>query len=393
MRVPWLLPFLLASACGGGLAVPVPRLVVETPAIDLGEVRRDGVARAPVVLSNPGTARLRVLIATTEPFSGSTDALFLDPGERTSLDVLFRSGDFGAQTGRLLLTADGRQVDVPLAARVPTDWDGDGHDDAAAGGADCDDGDAAVSPDAEERCDGIDNDCDGTVDLGAKDAPSWFVDDDGDGFGRDEAPKAACARPPGHAAASGDCDDGDPDRFPGADERADGVDEDCDGRVDEHLLTPGSLVVDEIYVDPVDPDIPPYVELRVRSALDLHLGGVVVGLGSATKTLPPTVVSEGEVLVLCGLDAPGRVDGVDCLAPLPDDPAAQGVLSISGESVVDALDWTDWDLPDGASLELGRGLDHVDNDDARSWCASTRELGPDDRGSPGLTAPHCPDPP
>lgn len=47
------------------------------------------------------------------------------------------------------------------------DDDGDGHDALAAGGDDCDDGDAAVSPSAEETCENlVDDDCDGRTDEG-----------------------------------------------------------------------------------------------------------------------------------------------------------------------------------------------------------------------------------
>ena len=45
-----------------------------------------------------------------------------------------------------------------------TDVDGDGFDGAEAGGADCDDGDDAVHPGADEVCDGVDNDCDAATD-------------------------------------------------------------------------------------------------------------------------------------------------------------------------------------------------------------------------------------
>ena len=44
--------------------------------------------------------------------------------------------------------------------------DADGFDDASCGGTDCDDSDAAISPSAVDICDGVDNDCSGSVDPG-----------------------------------------------------------------------------------------------------------------------------------------------------------------------------------------------------------------------------------
>lgn len=57
-----------------------------------------------------------------------------------------------------------------------------------------------------------------------------FVDADGDGVGGDTP--AACGE---GVPTGGDCDDADPAVFPGAPEACDGVDGDCDGKVDEGL--------------------------------------------------------------------------------------------------------------------------------------------------------------
>jgi hypothetical protein len=117
------------------------------------------------------------------------------------------------------------------------DVDGDGFRDAAwaAGVADCDDGDPATHPGAEEDCSEIDRDCDGAVDEDAYDAPLWRSDDDGDGFGDPLREWRACAAPEGAVAADGpvDCDDARPQVHPAAAERCGGGDEDCDGAVDE----------------------------------------------------------------------------------------------------------------------------------------------------------------
>ena len=117
------------------------------------------------------------------------------------------------------------------------DDDRDGFADAACeGGDDCDDRDPWAGPGQHEYCDGVDNDCDGVVDEAPDgEAPARFRDRDGDGFGGETVPAEGCGRPgPGLVARGGDCDDDDAARWPGAPERCDGTDQDCDGRTDEH---------------------------------------------------------------------------------------------------------------------------------------------------------------
>ena len=96
-----------------------------------------------------------------------------------------------------------------------SDDDGDGYADVA----DCDPQDGAVHPGAEELCDGLDSDCDGSLvdsfgDLNGNGAPDCMDEDaDGDGVPDDV-----------------DCDDADTTVYPGAPEvPGDGIDQDCNG--------------------------------------------------------------------------------------------------------------------------------------------------------------------
>ena len=139
---------------------------------------------------------------------------------------------------------------------------------------DCDDADPELSPGVPETCDGIDNDCSGVVDEYAVDQAIWYPDRDGDGSDSDSgttscvAPASSyvgnddhcdgdvtcCAdydgdgygsttlvttsnsscRDDGESSNADDCDDTDEASYPAAPEVAyDGVDDDCDGLVND----------------------------------------------------------------------------------------------------------------------------------------------------------------
>ena len=140
---------------------------------------------------------------------------------------------------------DGTADEGATGATWYADNDGDGYGDASspvdsctrpsgyvAGATDCDDGQSAVNPGAAETCNGVDDDCDGTVDGGASDATTWYADADGDGYGDSTSTATACDAPSGYVAAGGDCDDADAAYNPGATEACDDpTDYNCDGSV------------------------------------------------------------------------------------------------------------------------------------------------------------------
>ncbi len=117
-------------------------------------------------------------------------------------------------------------------------------------GGDCDDGDPSVNPDAEEFCwTDRDDDCDGLVnDPEAADCEEWYEDADGDGYGG--AGSCLCEpEEPFTLDSSEDCDDGNPDVFPGATEVDDWVDDDCDGQVRYPVAAVDVVLHGEAYLD------------------------------------------------------------------------------------------------------------------------------------------------
>ncbi|WP_242206559.1 MopE-related protein [Aestuariivivens insulae] len=103
-------------------------------------------------------------------------------------------------------------------------------------GTDCNDDESDSYPGNTEICDGIDNDCDGLVDdddNGITGQNTYYRDNDSDSFGDANNAVQACSQPTGYVSNDTDCNDMEPNSFPGATEICDGMDNDCDGEVDE----------------------------------------------------------------------------------------------------------------------------------------------------------------
>ncbi len=112
--------------------------------------------------------------------------------------------------------------------------------------SDCNDADIDVSPAANEVCDGVDNDCDGSVDADdpSVQPPVWYADNDGDGWGVATDAVVGCSQPAGYVSGAGDCNDFDDTTNPAAPEVCDGgADNDCDGQADDQDPDVSSTIV------------------------------------------------------------------------------------------------------------------------------------------------------
>ncbi len=114
---------------------------------------------------------------------------------------------------------------------------------------DCDDNESSVNPEAEEICNGIDDNCNDEVDECCK---TYYRDQDGDGYGDPNNSVKACEPPEGYVENKEDCDDANASINPDAEEICNGVDDNCNGEVDECCKTYYRDQDEDGYGDPND---------------------------------------------------------------------------------------------------------------------------------------------
>jgi hypothetical protein len=140
--------------------------------------------------------------------------------------------------------------------------------------ADCDDHNDAIYPGAEEICNNVDDDCDSETDEGFE-TTNYYLDADVDGYGTlENFLGATCWQPYDGTPNLGDCDDADASVYYGAPETCDGLDNDCDG-----------------FVDQIDTDHDNYPDYDVRMAWYYDADGD--GFGAETEQYPHIMACAG----------------------------------------------------------------------------------------------------
>lgn len=313
------------------------------------------------------------------------------------------------------------------AATWYDDVDGDGYGGAAtitctqpAGtistGGDCDDADSTLNPLGIEVCDGLDQDCNGTVDDAAVDALPFYADVDTDGYGDATVSVWDCSAPAGFVADDTDCDDVDAGVFPSAAEQDDGLDQDCDGSVDEDFVSPGDIVITEVTRQPyvngtATNNDASWFEIYNNSLRDVDLSGWYIGRlspsvaekGIYVDPSTPVILSPGSYATFCKTDnyetpqaGMGNIPfalSCDYVWGETTDSYHSTTLNLQRDedslflyvggssstgTLIDEIHWTYdatsgyWPRQSQASMSLDPAhLNATDNDDRSYWCFTT----------------------
>ncbi len=335
-------------------------------------------------------------------------------------------------------TSDSGGEDIEAEDR---DNDGYGPDDG-----DCDDNDPDRHPGAEERCNGIDDDCNDIIDDGFPDVDEDGtadcldeeecdgVDNDGDGeideeFDLDEDGLADCLEETecngldddddgivddgfdadgdgyttcGDPGTEPDCRDDDPDVHPDAPDIEDGLDNDCDRLIDEDMWAPGDLVITEILANPelVSDAFGEWFEVQNQSGRTLPLNGLEIVSAAERHMLesPERIELEpGAVYVFGVSDSLARNGGVPVDYAYRDVELSDDIDVLAlflDDRLIDEVVWnvsTDWPALVGETWSLDPDfIDDELNDAATYWCAGASAWAADsDLGSPGTVNTPC----
>jgi hypothetical protein len=202
-----------------------------------------------------------------------------------------------------------------------------------------------------------------------------------------------------------DCDDDDPDVAPEHTERCDGVDEDCDGEVDEGAcartvttaeVAVGALVITEIMANPnaCSDETGEWVELYNAGADAIDLVGLTLrDAQGTTGTLAASVVVEPGAYVVLGTGSAGAW-GCGAVAPqawwggspaLTNSGDQLSVWSSDGRVLDESPSWTSSRAKAGVAWAYTGGApDAAANNSASAWSLATSAIGSSgEKGTPG----------
>lgn len=314
--------------------------------------------------------------------TGDTSDTAVDTADTGSIDT----GDTGdtsvpvdtADTSTSIDTADTGTVetgDTAVDTSTPIDTaidtsvvtvDNDG--DSYAEDVDCDDTDASVNPGAIEACNGVDDNCDGTVDeSGATGETSWYADDDGDTYGDAAVTVVACSAPLGYVADATDCDDDHAEVNLAEAESVYTVwDDNCDGTTyTGRTLATGVVATSESFVaDNADAQF----ESGVSASWDTHsyfLGYTSVDLATSVGVFTNTLVGSYDGLTFFGTGGVASQDD-ECMVYV-------GMLETTAGDTVHAGDRVAvvFDMDSDAASRYGIGVYLGDVTNSATWVSLT----------------------
>ena len=187
---------------------------------------------------------------------------------------------------------------------------------------DCDDSNALVHPGATEICNGIDDNCNSLIDDTdplITGQPTWYIDNDGDGYGTNASLIVSCNQPGGYVLLNTDCNDTPASGFsihPSATEICDnGIDENCNLEIDEvcSVTLNLKLFIDGFYlggdsmiavVDPVNyPLLCDTIIVELHNAVTPYnmvytLKGVIDIFGNGKFIFPLAALNESYYIVI-----------------------------------------------------------------------------------------------
>ncbi len=305
---------------------------------------------------------------------------------------------------------------------------------------DCDDSDPSVRPGRTDLCNGIDDNCNETIDEGNPDADGDSIcdgqdveecdalDNDGDGAidegfpDEDQDGEADCAGEErcdgldndgddlidegfdedgdGATLCGGDCADDDADVGPDVTENnSNSQDDDCDGVVDEGLWEVGDLVITEVMINPQGASDPAgeWFEVVNQSGRTLILDGLTIESGEERFQVGPGAlapVGSGDYVVF-GINPVLSENGSVALDGVYEGVRFENVADelrlIYGELLVDGVEWTDATSYVGVSMELSPNeLAPDSNDVEENWCPGLEQWAANaDHGTPGEANETC----